>query len=334
MTKSYNESFLDLSLIVPCHNEEANIRPLYEAVSRAIPSRLSWEIIFIDDGSRDGTLPALQRLRNTDTRVKYLSLLTNYGHQHALMTGLRACRGRYGLMLDADLQHPPECIPEFLEEQQRSGADIIDGRRRGTQQRWLKACLSNWFSRVFRCVSGIAVEPGVSDFRLCTRRAVDLLCSIQEPHPFLRGMIPHLQLRRSFVDYDLGMRHAGTPSYTFRKSLHLAWIGLLRFSDLPYRVGLLVSGLFMLVATLQGVNYLYRRFFTNNFIPGNTDIVLLLCLGFSVTTCLLVLLLRQSTLVLDRLREQPTVIVAEQALNDGPEVDAPVVSIPHTFSHF
>ncbi len=85
----------DLSLIVPCHNEEGNIRPLYEAVRRAIPSSLSWEIIFVDDGSHDGTLAAVQQLRNTDTRVKYLSLLTNYGHQYALMTGLRACRGRY-----------------------------------------------------------------------------------------------------------------------------------------------------------------------------------------------------------------------------------------------
>src|SRR5215510_8529302 len=248
MDKMFAGAAFDLSLIVPCHNEEGNIRALYEAVRRAIPSTLSWEIIFVDDGSHDGTLTALQHLRSTDTRVKYLSLLTNYGHQHALMTGLRACRGRYALMLDADLQHPPEYIPAFLEEQQRSGADVIDGRRRGTQQRWLKSCLSNWFSWVFRCVSGIAVEPGVSDYRLCTRRAVDLLCSIQEPHPFLRGMIPHLQLQRSFVDYDLRMRFAGTPSYTFRKSLHLAWVGLLRFRHLPYRVGGLVSGLFMLVA--------------------------------------------------------------------------------------
>jgi dolichol-phosphate mannosyltransferase len=243
-----------LSVVCPAYEEE-EVLPRFHAelcgVLAALGPEYEIEILYIDDGSRDGTLDYLRRLALTDSRVRYLSFSRNFGQQAALTAGLEHATGDVVITLDSDMQHPPAVIPELL-ARWREGNDIVltlreDDPRLG----WFKRMTSRAFNRVMRWLSETEVRAAASDYRLMTRRAVDCLLQLRETHRFLRGLVNWLGFRTSTVSFFPAVRGAGVTKYTLRRMTALAVDAMLSFSKLPLRLALgLGSGLL-----LAGVGY-------------------------------------------------------------------------------
>ncbi len=304
-----------LSIIVPCHNEEDNIHELYKELMKVLlPLSKAYEIIFVNDGSKDSTVIKIKALIQEDVNVKLISLGTNYGHQVALMTGLKKCKGNIAISLDADLQHHPRYIPELIEKQKATGALVVDAKRKiNTQKGLLKKFFSQLFYPCFNLLTGVQLEAGVADFRLYTRPVIDALANQTDTSPFIRGKISEMRVKRAFIDYEIGERFAGVPAYTFKKSLFMAYNSLMDYSKLPYRLGLVCSLFFMIIAFFMSLNYLYLRFFTDDYIAGNTDIIILICLGFSFTLLICGIILRQVCTINNYIKGTLHVIIEEEA---------------------
>jgi glycosyltransferase involved in cell wall biosynthesis len=311
------------TLIIPCFNEERNIEPLFDAVIDVIGDAPEWRLLFVDDGSTDKTLDLIKGLRKRDARVDYLSFLTNYGHQKAILAGLRHCETELALTMDADLQHPPHYIPDLLDEFERSRAHVVVARRQGRQSGLIKHTVSKVFYRLFAALTGVAIIPDASDFRLYDRTAIDVLASVDEREPFLRGLIPSLGLSMSVVPYRIAPRLHEHPSYTFRRSATMGARAFLRFSDAPAKIGFVLGIIGVVASCAQGAHYLYLRLFTDSLIPGQADLMVFLSLVASLMILLMSLILRLLGEINESLRGQPVYIVAESSAGDGPETGRP-----------
>jgi polyisoprenyl-phosphate glycosyltransferase len=302
---------LKYTIVIPCHNEEENIENLYEQIKNAMEYKYDFNILFVNDGSSDRTIDKIRMLHNIDPRVKHISFLSNYGHQKALFAGLRLCKHEFAITMDADLQHPPEFIPDLIEKQKQTNAQIVSGCRRGGQAGFFKNFFSETFYRVFAKVCGIDLQAGISDFRLYTREALDIICAIEERDPFLRGMIANLRLRTEVIEYDLQERSHGIPSYTFLKSFRMAYSALIRFSKFPIRIGIIIGLCGVLLSIGEAVHYLYLRLFTDQLVPGQADLMVFLGLISSMILLLLSLLLKISMEIMNSQRKEPIYIIED-----------------------
>ena len=262
-----------LSVVVPCFNEEAVIPETHRRLAVALDDvpDLDFEIVYVDDGSRDATLDLLRGLQQVDPRVRVVSLSRNFGHQIALTAGLaEACAGGRDAVvtIDADLQDPPEIIPEML-ERWRQGADVVYGVR---AERAGETVFKRWTAKVFyRLLAGISetsIPHDAGDFRLMDRQVVEGFLAMPERDRFVRGMVTWTGFRQEPVSYRRDARKAGQTKYPFKKMLRLAVDSILSFSLLPLRlaiwIGFLAAGL-----ALSGIVYaLAVRIFTDAWVSG------------------------------------------------------------------
>ena len=239
----------NLSVVVPCFNEAAVVPEMHRRLVSTLEKvpELDFEIVYVDDGSRDATLNVLRELQRTDERVRMLALSRNFGQQIASTAGLQAARGDAVVLSDADLQDPPEVILEML-ARWRGGADVAYGVRtvRGRETR-LKSWSARTFYRLFNRISDLAIPLDTGDFRLMDRRVVDAFLAMPERDRFIRGMVSWTGFRQDPVFFRRADRLAGDTRFPFKKSLRIAVDGVLSFSSLPLRllihVGLLAAGL-------------------------------------------------------------------------------------------
>lgn len=235
-----------ISVVAPVYNEIETLPEFHRRVTSALAGH-DYELVLVDDGSSDGSGDLIDELAATDPRVEPLHLSRNFGHQAAITAGLHAARGAAAVTIDADLQDPPEVIPELLEAW-RGGADVVHGvrhERRGESRRRL--FLISTFYRVFDRLSGLADFPGNSgDFRLISRPALDALNELPEHNRFVRGLVSWVGFRQVSVVYERDARHAGTSKYPLTKLVRLAADGILSFSAVPLRLaawlGLVMAG--------------------------------------------------------------------------------------------
>ena len=226
------------------------------------PLPYQFEFVFVDDGSTDPTAQILSRLRAADDRVRYLRLSRNFGHQSALSAGLAHSSGDAVIMMDGDLQHPPQLIPTLL-DRWRDGYDIVSTLRLETEDiPPSKQFFSAMFYRVFNYLSTVRIEAGNADFRLMSRAAVDALNVLPERHRFLRGLIPWLGFPRTQVEFKAPARWAGRSKYTLLKNIRFALEGLTAFNFYPLRIVAAAGGLvasFSLVASLACLVAYFRN---------------------------------------------------------------------------
>jgi dolichol-phosphate mannosyltransferase len=253
-----------LSVICPAYQEEA-VLPLFHAelgsVLDALPSGYEAEVIYVDDGSSDGTLEVLRRLAASDRRVHYLSLSRNFGHQAAITAGLEHCSGDAIITLDSDLQHPPSLIPTLLAKW-REGHDIVMTlREEDPDVGPVKRVTSRAFFEVMRWLSETEMRIAASDYRLMSRRAVDSLLRFPETHRFLRGMVHWLGYPTATVRFQVGSRGAGQTRFTFRRLFAFAIDALLSFSKVPLRLSFVLGMVFLLAGTAYGGYALLRALF-------------------------------------------------------------------------
>lgn len=257
-----------LSIIVPCHNEAGNIDALYARLSPQIASFEDYELIFVDDGSTDSTAECIKKLSANDAHVRLLQLSRNFGHQHALKAGIDHAFGDCIVSLDADLQHPPELIPEMVDHWLK-GYDVVTTLRKQTKgENFYKHLFSKLFYRLIHFLSDIDLPPGSADFRLIDRAVADEIRNMQESDIFLRGLVSWAGFKQVSISYEAAERYAGKSSYNFKKMMKLALAGITSFSIKPLRIsvilGLVIAGL----AFLYGIYILYIFLFTDKAIPG------------------------------------------------------------------
>jgi dolichol-phosphate mannosyltransferase len=223
-----------LSVVAPCYNEE-EVLPEFYRRAKAVCTQLgrSYEIVLVNDGSRDRTWPTMEHLAARDPAVVCVNLSRNHGHQLALTAGLSVCRGERVLIIDADLQDPPELLPDMLCLVER-GADVVYGQRRQRSgETWFKRATAAAFYRLLGGLTETTIPPDTGDFRLMTRRAVEVLTAMPERHRFIRGMVSWIGFRQVPLMYDRDPRFAGETKYPLRRMVRFAADAITSFSVKP-----------------------------------------------------------------------------------------------------
>ena len=248
-----------LSVIVPCFNEEENITPFLETIL-PILKKYQYEIIFIDDGSKDKTATLIKKNTANNKNVKLISFVRNFGHQMALTAGYEIARGDCVLTIDADLPDPPELIGEMINRWQE-GFKIIYAKRAGRDESWFKKTTADLFYRLINALSDTPIPPEVGDYRLLDRIVVDLLNQLPEKSRFLRGLVAWGGYKAIYITFTRKKRAHGKTHYTVSKMLEFALDGITSFSTMPLKVASYIGFITSLVGFLGIVYALYRRFF-------------------------------------------------------------------------
>lgn len=267
-----------LSVVAPVFEEEALIERFHARVSAALDG-VPFELILVDDGSADHTPALLAELAERDPRVRVIELSRNFGHQTALTAGLDHARGDAVVMLDADLQDPPELIPEMLDHWRR-GTDVVYAvRRRRDGETRFKLTTARWFYRLFSTLGDVPLEPDSGDFRLLDRAPLDALLSMRERNRFLRGMTVWVGYTQTAVPYERGPRTAGRTKYTPARMLAFSLDAISSFSHRPLQIATLVGFLcaalaFVLIPVIVALRL------AGSYLPGfSTITIVVLLLG-------------------------------------------------------
>lgn len=238
-----------ISIIIPCHNEAAGLSELYTTLKAALAGQpYELEIIFVDDGSTDATAKVISQLAATDARIRLVELARNFGKEVAVTAGLHQSKGNAAIMLDADLQHPPGIIPQFLEAWEE-GAEVVVGVRARSHRHasWLKRSSSSLFYRFINVIAERPVTPGATDFRLLDRIVIDEFNRFTERHRLTRGLIDWLGFRRAEIMFVPAKRHAGRASYGWTKLIRLAMHSVISLSLFPLKLagylGVVITGI-------------------------------------------------------------------------------------------
>jgi polyisoprenyl-phosphate glycosyltransferase len=250
-----------VSIVCPAYQEE-EVLPLFHhellGVLGLLEAHYRFEIVYVDDGSRDATLAVIEQLACRDPRLAYLSLSRNFGHQAALTAGLEHARGDVVISMDSDLQHPPAVLPLLLDKW-REGFDVVITVREDDRRLSLfKRFTSNAFYRLMSLFSDTDIRLAASDFRLLSRKALDGLLQMREQHRFLRGMVQWLGFRSAEIVFTPDERRAGQSKYTLGRMVRLAGDGLFSFSHVPLRVAGYLGILFLALGTVQACWLLWR----------------------------------------------------------------------------
>jgi len=245
----------NFSFVIPVYNEEQNIPVLYQKITEEMKKiGDNWEIIFVNDGSKDRSLEVLQEFAKNDKRVKWIDLSRNFGHQAALTAGLDQATGDAVISLDCDMQDPPEIIGQMIEEW-RKGYEIVYARRKNRQDAFLKKYTAIWYYQILYRFSETQIPRNVADFRLIDKVVLKELRTMTESSRYLRGMVSWLGFSHTFVDFDRPERLHGVAGYSWEKSLKLAMDGIMNFSLAPMKVAFWLGILFNMMGFLF-LNYM------------------------------------------------------------------------------
>jgi dolichol-phosphate mannosyltransferase len=267
-----------LSIVAPMLDEEGTARAFYDRVRSALDG-LPWELVIVDDGSSDATPAILAALAADDERVKVVTLSRNFGHQTAITAGLDHAAGDVVVMIDADLQDPPELVPTMLEHW-RAGSDVVYATRVDRSgETHFKLATARWFYRIMSKVSDVPLAQNSGDFRLLDRRALDALLALRERNRYLRGMTSWIGFTQTAVPYNRDARHAGTTKYPIRKMIRFALDAIASFSHAPLQIATVAGFVSAVMAFLAiPVAIVFRIF--GAFVPGvTTTVVAVLLLG-------------------------------------------------------
>ena len=272
---------LELSVVVPCFNEEKGLFELHRRLTPVCQASVgdSYEIVLINDGSKDNTWRIMCEMSHADKHLISINLSRNYGHQIALSAGLQICRGDRIFVLDADLQDPPELLPQMMALMDH-GCDLVFGQRiKRNGETFFKKTSAYLFYRLLNWMSDINIPRDTGDFRLMSRRTVDLLNNMPEHYRFIRGMVSWIGLRQEAFKYERASRFDGETKYSISKMMRFAIDALTGFSVRPLRISSYIGLIFNIVALLL-LGYIGIQYISGNNVKGWTFLaVIILALG-------------------------------------------------------
>ena len=262
-----------VSIIIPCYNEEKVLHQFYDELKKELPEDYNYEILFVNDGSKDDTLKIIKELNKKAEVVNYISFSRNFGHQNALKAGYDFATGDCAISMDADLQHPPQFISSLLKKWEE-GFDIVNTIRedhKSISKR--KKFSSRLFYLFINRLSDVEIGQGMADFRLLDRKVLDQLKLFTENFIFFRGIVPWIGFKQVNIPYQAAERIAGETKYTFRKMLHFASAGVTSFSVRPLRYSIYLGLIFASFAFLYVIYALFAFLFTDQTITGWTSLI-------------------------------------------------------------
>ncbi len=258
-----------ISIVVPVYNEEENIDTFYREVCKYMePLPYEFEIIFVDDGSRDATPLILDRLSQSDKRVRALILARNFGHQIALSCGLDHAEGDAVITMDGDMQHPPAMLPDLIAAWQDGYQVVLTIRKSTEGVSYFKSLTSSLYYKLINSMSNIHIYEGGSDFRLLDKQVVASFRQFRERARFIRGMISAIGYKQKLIEFTAPPRFAGTSKYSLRKMLHFALDGITAYSKMPLRFAFYIGVLCGLASFALTLHVLYIKLFTEEAVPG------------------------------------------------------------------
>jgi len=309
------------SLLVPVYNEAPNLLPLYQRL-RPIMDSLDGEteLVLVNDGSQDESLDLMRELHQKDRRVCYVSLARNFGHQIAVSAGLQFVRGQAVVILDADLQDPPELIPDMI-ALWKQDYQVVYGQRIKRQENWLKRLCAYGFYRVLGYLASVEMPCDAGDFCLLDRRVVDVLNAMPERNRYVRGLRAWVGFRQTPIFYHRPPRYAGQPKYTLTKSLSLAVNALVSFSWVPLRLATYLGFLAGLMALTMSILVIYWRFFAPHSPLTGYALIILTVLFLSAAQLMAIGILGEYIgRIYEEVKARPLFTVAEVCGFEAPEM--------------
>lgn len=283
-----------ISIVIPIYNEAPNVTPLYKtvtAVMKSLPHK--FELIFVDDGSSDNSVEKLRQVAKKDKRARVIELARNFGKEIAVTAGLHKAKGDAAIIMDADLQHPPELLPQFVREWEK-GADVVVGvKKYSKDESWFKKASSSGFYALLGKVSPATITPHASDFRLINRKVIDTFKSFTERNRITRGLIDWAGFSRRYIYFEAPPRLYGEAGYSYRKLFGLAMNSFTAYSMLPLKVASWLGWIILVVSSILGTFVVIEKYLLGDpmlleirgtailailllFLVG----VVLICLGF------------------------------------------------------
>jgi dolichol-phosphate mannosyltransferase len=304
-----------ISVVVPCHNEENNIRNLYDRICNVVDPACELQVVFVNDGSSDRTMTEIRNLSDSDSRVEFVDFSRNFGHQIAIRAGIDHADGDIVIMLDADLQHPPELIPLMIEKH-HEGYDIVNMIRKDQPKASFKYATSLLFYKMANWVSATKVTPGASDFRLLSRRAANALGCSRERDVFIRGMVPTLGFAQAEIPYEPANRLHGKSNYTLKKMLRLARAGILSTTVLPLRVATYIGIGFTIILLGYLAYVMLIALFSPAAEPGWSSLMIVMLLVSSLNFMALGVMGEYIAKLVEESRQRPLYIVRSSSLDE------------------
>lgn len=260
---------MDISVIIPVYNEEDNINMLYERLKKVLEQLTKqYELIFINDGSKDNSIALVKALSKQHPEVRYIDFSRNFGHQVAVTAGLDKSRGDAVVIIDADLQDPPELIIDMYNKMKEGFQVVYAKRKQRKGESWFKLWTAKMFYRLLSRITSISIPVDTGDFRIMDKKIVQILREMPEKNKYLRGQISWIGFNQTYVEYERQERQGGETGYTFQKMLRFALDGITGFSDLPLKIVTYFGFLVSIFAFIIMLYALYSRYIIKDYEPG------------------------------------------------------------------
>ena len=302
-----------ISVVIPCYNEEEVFHATHERLTKVLSGlkNYDYELIYVNDGSSDQTRELLKEACQKSKKTKMISFSRNFGHQIAITAGLDFCNGDAAVVIDADLQDPPEVIGDFVQKWEQ-GFDVVYGKRNKREgESHFKLITAKYFYRIINRLSDIEIPLDTGDFRLMDRKALNQFLKMRETYRFVRGMVAWVGFNQTFVTYNRDLRAAGSTKYPLKKMLKLAGNAILAFSNVPLKIATWLGFGTSLIAFLGIVYALYSRFF-GTYEPGWTTIMLAVLLIGGIILMVLGIIGSYLGRIYNEVKGRPLYIVDEQ----------------------
>jgi len=271
-----------ITLLIPCYNEEESLPLLYPELKKLMEANelYDWEIMFVNDGSKDNTLEILAKLRATDSRVNYIDLSRNFGKEVAMLAGFDYASGDCMIIMDADLQHPPTLIPEMIKWWELGYDDVYAKRQSRGKESWLRKRLSLQFYQILQSSSRFDVLQNVGDFRLLDRKCINALKKMRESERYTKGMYCWIGFKKKEIEFQQGDRIAGVSSWNYRQLFSLAIDGITSFTNVPLRLSTISGCVVSMLAFIYMIWVLIKATIWGDPVQGYPTLVtLILFLG-------------------------------------------------------
>lgn len=302
-----------VSILIPCYNEEQSLSLLYPELKKVMDEEkeYSWEVLFVDDGSKDNTLGVIKSLMDSDQRINYISLSRNFGKENAMLAGFDYVNGDCMVIMDADLQDPPHLIPELLEYWEKGYQDVYAKRASRGRESMLRKGFSLLFYKILDNSTRFDMLPNVGDFRLLDRQCINALRKMRESERYTKGMFCWIGYKKKEVLFDRGNRHCGKSNWNFWSLFNLAIEGITSFSTAPLRLSAVLGSVIALFSFLLLLFYSLKKVLYGDQVRGFTTLIVVILFMGGVQLITVGVLGEYIGRIYNESKHRPTYLIAE-----------------------